>query len=184
MLKIWFQNRSQSRNHNISSVHSLASVLNFFGTVNGTSFFMEQRAQWSFGMIIIWRRLWHKGVKPLHLSPVTVAASICTKKLWTVGGKTLWSVLPLTRVHSSFQEHVASVTEFLALKHESRILGHSSNPVCGFSIMEQVRLCAVWPMETWLGSSLNQIQGWTMSDSSKHATSHIVWNTRLCWSAL
>ena len=31
----------------------------------------------------------------------------------------------------------------LALKHERRILGHSSNPVCGFSIMEQVRLCAV-----------------------------------------
>ena len=30
--------------------------------------------------------------------------------------------------------------EFLALKHESNILGHSSNPVCGFSMMEQVRL--------------------------------------------
>ena len=26
---------------------------------------------------------------------------------------------------------------------------------------EQVRLCAVWPTENWLGSSLNQIQGWT-----------------------
>ena len=51
--------------------------------------------------------------------------------------------------------------EFLALKHESRILGHSSNPVCGVSMMEQVRLSAVWPMENWLGSSLNQIQGWT-----------------------
>ena len=52
-------------------------------------------------------------------------------------------------------------TEFLALKHERRILGQSSNPVCGFSMMEQVRLCTVWPMENWLGSSLNQIQGWT-----------------------
>ena len=31
--------------------------------------------------------------------------------------------------------------EFLALKHESRILGHSPNPVFGFSMMEQVRLC-------------------------------------------
>ena len=51
--------------------------------------------------------------------------------------------------------------EFLALKHESRILRHSSNPVCGFSMMEQVRLSAVWPMENWLGSSLNQILGWT-----------------------
>ena len=51
--------------------------------------------------------------------------------------------------------------EFLALKQESRILGHSSNPVCGFCMMEQVRLCAVWPMENWLGSSLNKIPGWT-----------------------
>ena len=40
--------------------------------------------------------------------------------------------------------------ELLALKHESRILGHSSNPVCGFSMMELVRLCAVWPMENGL----------------------------------
>ena len=53
-------------------------------------------------------------------------------------------------------------TEILALKHESRILGHSSNPVCGLSMMEQVRLCAVWPMENWLGFSLNHIQGWTI----------------------
>ena len=53
--------------------------------------------------------------------------------------------------------------EFLALKHENRILGHSSNPVCicGFSMMEQDRLCAVWPTENWLGSLLNQIQGLT-----------------------
>ena len=28
-------------------------------------------------------------------------------------------------------------------------------------MMEQVRLCAVLPMDIWLGSSLNQIQGWT-----------------------
>ena len=27
--------------------------------------------------------------------------------------------------------------------------------------MEQVRLCVVWPKENRLGSSLNQIQGWT-----------------------
>ena len=33
--------------------------------------------------------------------------------------------------------------EFLALRHESRILWHSYNPLCGFSMMEQVRLCAV-----------------------------------------
>ena len=28
-------------------------------------------------------------------------------------------------------------------------------------MMEQVRLCSVWPMENWLGSPLNQIQDWT-----------------------
>ena len=51
--------------------------------------------------------------------------------------------------------------EVLALKHESKIFRQSSNPVYGFSMMEKVRLCAVWPMENWLGSSLNQIHGWT-----------------------
>ena len=64
----------------------------------------------------------------------------------------LFSPFPLL---SSF----LSLREFLALKHESRILGHSSNPVCGFFMMEQVRLCAVWSMENWLGSSLLQIKG-------------------------
>ena len=28
-------------------------------------------------------------------------------------------------------------------------------------MMEQVRICAVWPTENWHGTSLNQIQGWT-----------------------
>ena len=51
--------------------------------------------------------------------------------------------------------------ELLALKHKSRIVGNLSDSVCGFSIMEQVRLCAVRPTENWLGSSLNQIQGGT-----------------------
>ena len=70
--------------------------------------------------------------------------------------------LPVTTTSDALvRSFVRSRPEFLALKHKSRILGHSSNPVCGFSMMEQVRLCAVWPMENWLGSSLNQIQGWT-----------------------
>ena len=56
--------------------------------------------------------------------------------------------------------------EFLALKHESRILGYSSNPVCCFSMTEQVRLCAVWPMENWLGSSFNHLQDWTTTRES------------------
>ena len=33
--------------------------------------------------------------------------------------------------------------EILVQKDESRVLGHSSNPVCRFSMMEQVRICAV-----------------------------------------
>ena len=44
-----------------------------------------------------------------------------------------------TRNYASFRS--LPHPEFLALKQESRILAHSSNPVCGFSIMEQVRLC-------------------------------------------
>ena len=57
--------------------------------------------------------------------------------------------------------HKTYKAEFLALKHECRILRHSTNPVFCFSIMEQGRLCAVWSMENWLSSFLNQIQGWT-----------------------
>ena len=65
-------------------------------------------------------------------------------------------------------------SEFLALKHESRILRHSSDPVCGFSIMKQVRLWAVWPMENWLCSSLNHIQGWsTVRESYSRALEQV-----------
>ena len=38
---------------------------------------------------------------------------------------------------------------------------HSSNPVCGFFMMEQVRLCTVWPQENWLGTSKTTCRvGW------------------------
>ena len=80
-----------------------------------------------------------------------------------------------------------SAPEFLALKHESMIFGHSSNPVCGFSMMEQVRLCAVWPMENWLGSFLNQIQGWTtVRESYSRALAQgplcrVEWSASSCW---
>ena len=40
--------------------------------------------------------------------------------------------------------------EFLAPKHENRILGHSSNSVCGFSMMDQVRLWLLCPWRTGL----------------------------------
>ena len=33
-------------------------------------------------------------------------------------------------------------------------------------MMEQVRLCAACPMENWLSSSMNQIQGWTIVQAS------------------
>ena len=33
-----------------------------------------------------------------------------------------------------------SRAEILALKHESRVFGHSSNTVCGFSMLKQVRM--------------------------------------------
>ena len=46
------------------------------------------------------------------------------------------------------------------LEHACSTLRQSSNPVCGFSIMDQIRLCAVWPKENWLTSSMNHIQGW------------------------
>ena len=51
-------------------------------------------------------------------------------------------------------------SDIVAVKQDSSILKESSNPVCGFSMMEQVRLCAVWSTENWLGSSMNHIQGW------------------------
>ena len=61
--------------------------------------------------------------------------------------------------------------DILFLKHTSSIFRQSSNPVCGSSIMEQVRLCTVWPMDNWLGSSMNHIQGWmTVWESCCHAS--------------
>ena len=49
---------------------------------------------------------------------------------------------PLANQGRRFDLHLKQA-EFLALKHESRILGHFSNPLSGFSMMEQVRLCVV-----------------------------------------
>ena len=51
----------------------------------------------------------------------------------------------------------AAAADILFLKHDSSIFRQSSDPVCGFSMMERVSLCAVWPIENWLGSSLNHI---------------------------
>ena len=37
-------------------------------------------------------------------------------------------------------------------------------------MMEQVRLCAVWPAENWIGSSINHLQGrMTVLESYCHA---------------
>ena len=59
-----------------------------------------------------------------------------------------------------FRNRGSSVPDMLFLKHACSILRQSSNPVCGFSMMKQVKLCAVWSTENWLGSSVNHIQGW------------------------
>ena len=50
--------------------------------------------------------------------------------------------------------------EIYSEEHTSSIFRQSSNPVCGFSNTEQVRLCAVWTIENWHGSSMNHIKGW------------------------
>ena len=53
--------------------------------------------------------------------------------------------------------------DILFLKHCSSIFRQSSHPESGFSMMEQVRLCAVWPTDNLLCSSINHIlvlQGW------------------------
>ena len=42
-------------------------------------------------------------------------------------------------------------SEFLVLKHASRILGHSSNPTCGFSMMERLDSVLFGPWRTGLG---------------------------------
>ena len=91
--------------------------------------------------------------------PLAVKIDANANKITKSISSSRWEICQTRRIVVELQ------TEFLALKHESRILRHSSNPVCGFSLMEQVRLCAVWPMENWLGSSLNQIQGWTLSEN-------------------
>ena len=67
------------------------------------------------------------------------------RSLSTFSSTLLWSIK--ARVDSGQN------LESLALKHQSRILEHSSNPVCGSSMLEQVRLCTVCPMESWLGTS-------------------------------
>ena len=45
---------------------------------------------------------------------------------------------------------VADRPEFLALKHERRIHGHSSNPVCGFSMMNRLSSVLFGPLITGL----------------------------------
>ena len=58
------------------------------------------------------------------------------------------------------QTRATSQSDIPFLKQACSILRHPSNPVCGFSMMEHVRLCASWPTENWLGSSMSHMQGW------------------------
>ena len=63
----------------------------------------------------------------------------------TVVGGIRYDILPTHARHSLL------VPDILFLKLDSSILRESSNPGCGFSMMEQVRLCAVWPTElAWI----------------------------------
>ena len=61
------------------------------------------------------------------------------KKLREGRRKGKWGMPPLPQT-SSFQSTRVAYSD------------HSSNPVCGLSMMELVRLCTVWPQENWLGT--------------------------------
>ena len=51
--------------------------------------------------------------------------------------------------------------QYMMCENQATVQGLLRHILCGFSMTEQVRLCAVWPMENWLVYSLNQIQCWT-----------------------
>ena len=58
---------------------------------------------------------------------------------------------------------------YLYLRYISKV-SSPTLPLCGFSLMEQVRLCAVWTMDSWLGSSRNNTQGlMTVRECYRHA---------------
>ena len=48
---------------------------------------------------------------------------------------------------------VVKIRHLLSKAQRVAYSDQSCNPVCGFSIIEQVRLCTVCPMENWLGTS-------------------------------
>ena len=56
-------------------------------------------------------------------------------------GRAMCMLQQMTLHAAEFECLSVSKSEFLALKHESRILENSSNPVYGFCMLEQVRLC-------------------------------------------
>ena len=64
--------------------------------------------------------------------------------------------LPLLRREDVPAELARPEADILFLKLASSIFRQSSNPVCGFSMMKQVRLFAVLPTENWLGSSMTE----------------------------
>ena len=73
-----------------------------------------------------------------------------------------WMVLlnSLCESHKGKELGLWPLPECLALKHENRILGHSSNTPCGFSMMEQGRESGLFGELAWF-FLLNQIQGWS-----------------------
>ena len=60
---------------------------------------------------------------------------------------------PVARAHPSSRHPFSKA----CLSHSQTVIQPCT--VCGLSMMEQVRLCAVWPTEILLTSSMNHIQG-------------------------
>ena len=75
-----------------------------------------------------------------HLS--TVQEKHWTKPTWIYTRNfilyAIWEILPCLWIQSSISQIAYIMPDILFLKHDSSILRQSSNPACGFSMMEQV----------------------------------------------
>ena len=96
----------------------------------------------------------HASVRPLLQFAISAESDVSSVSLQC---RMSVSRLP-SFAFSPISEQVVRRPDILFLKHASSIFRQSSNPVCGFSMMEQVILCAVCPMENWHGSSMNHIR--------------------------
>ena len=87
----------------------------------------------------------------------TIIISIAAIAMYVA--KTL-AVMNATKLISETKGNSYLRPDILFLKHACSILRQSSNPACGFFMMEQVRFCTVcWPTENCRGSSMDHIRG-------------------------